>query len=143
MEQINESTNMITVLPDDIANYDVDAIIVMAERADKLVAALNKMMMAAIKITTAHDWVIIGGKPYLQESGATKVARLFGIGWKILDVQRELDDGYPSFTYRMVFRMGSTEIECDGSRSGRDEFSPGKRPCGTARQTPNTKALTR
>ena len=66
MEQINESTNMITVLPDDIANYDVDAIIVMAERADKLVAALNKMMMAAIKITTAHDWVIIGGKPYLQ-----------------------------------------------------------------------------
>lgn len=126
MEQINESTSMITVLPDDIANYDVDAIIVMAERADKLVAALNKMMMAAIKITTAHDWVIIGGKPYLQESGATKVARLFGIGWKILDVQRELDDGYPSFTYRMVFRMGGTEIECDGSRSGRDEFFTGQ-----------------
>lgn len=125
MEQL-ESTGIITTLPDDIASYDYDSILVMAERADKLVAALNKMMMAAIKITSAHDWVLIGGKPYLQESGATKVARLFGVSWKILGVEKGIDCGYPEFTYRMAFSMGTTSIECEGSRSGKDEFFTGK-----------------
>lgn len=44
-----------TVLPADIADYDYSSIIEQAERADKLVAALNKMMGAAIKITTHLD----------------------------------------------------------------------------------------
>lgn len=126
MEQLVEN-GMITVLPDDIAAYDYDSILAQAEKADKLVAALNKMMLAAIKITTWMDWVLIGGAPYLQESGATKVARLFGIGWRILDVQRELDEGYPAFTYRMEFTMHRITIECEGSRSGKDEFFTGQR----------------
>jgi len=126
MEQSLEN-GLITVLPNDITEYDYDSIIAQAEKAEKLVAALNTMMKAAIKITTHLDWVLIGGTPYLQESGATKVARLFGIGWKIVDVQRELDEGYPAFTYRMEFTMGRNVIECEGSRTGKDEFFTGRR----------------
>lgn len=125
MEQINEN-GIVTILPNDVAEYDYTDILVQAERAEKMVNALNKMMIAAIKITTHLDWVIIGGNPYLQESGATKVARLFGISWRILETEKEMDEGYPSYTYRMEFRMGRHTIECEGSRSGRDEFFSGK-----------------
>lgn len=134
----NENTALMaaptTVLPSDITEYDYNSIIEQAERAEALVAALNKMMNAAIRITTYLDWVLIGGKPYLQESGATKVGRLFGIGWKILDVQQIIDKGYPAFTYRMAFRMGNNEIECEGSRSGADDFFAGK---GEKRKNPD------
>lgn len=112
----------------ELMSLDYDNILQVAERADKMVTALNKIMAAAIKITTERDWCIIGGSPYLQESGATKVARLFGIGWQILDQRAEYDnEGYPTYTYRMVFSMGGVRIECDGSRSARDEFFAGKR----------------
>lgn len=114
--------------PDELTSYDYDAIIQKAERADRMVEAINKMMAAAIKITKPRDWVLIGGTPYLQESGATKVARLFGIGWQILNQAETLDhDGYPTYTYRMRFTMDKITIECDGARSARDEFFAGKR----------------
>jgi hypothetical protein len=128
MMDVRNETAMITTLPDDIAQYDYEGIMVMAERADKLVAALNKIMNAAIKITTHFDWVLIGGKPYLQESGATKVARLFGISWRIMEgyPKCSLDSGYPSWEYRMEFRMGNTVIEAEGSRTGKDDFFTGR-----------------
>ena len=125
MERTNEQ-ELVTILPNDITEYDYAGLLSQAEQAEKMVAALNRMMIAAIKITTHLDWVLIGGNPYLQESGATKVARLFGISWRILNVEKEMDEGYPAFTYRMEFRMGRHTIECEGSRSGKDEFFAGK-----------------
>jgi hypothetical protein len=124
----NKSIQVMTTLPEDIADYDYDSIVVMAERADKLLDALNKIMRAAIKITSHFDWVLIGGKPYLQESGATKVARLFGISWQISEgyPKCSLDGGYPSWEYRMEFQMGKTTIECEGSRTGKDDFFTGR-----------------
>lgn len=111
---------------DALMEFGYDNIIAVAERADRVINALNKIMTAAIKITTEYDWCLIGGKPYLQESGATKVARLFGIGWKILERWQEVDsEGYPTYFYRMAFAMGKTTIECDGSRSARDDFFAG------------------
>lgn len=115
---------------DALLDMNVDNVLALAERADKMINALNKIMSAAIKITTERDWCLIGGTPYLQESGAAKVARLFGISWKIHDgyPKKELDgDGYPLFTYRMTFTLGGASIEQDGSRSARDEFFAGKR----------------
>lgn len=111
-----------------LVNLDYSNILQIAEKADKMVDALNKIMTAAIKITTPRDWCLIGGTPYLQETGATKVARLFGISWQILDTRTEYDvEGYPTFTYKMAFELGSARIECEGSRSARDEFFAGKR----------------
>jgi hypothetical protein len=122
----NRDLAVITALQDDIAEYEYDTLIALAEHADKMVIALKKIMNAALRITTWMDWVLIGGKPYLQETGATKVATLFGIGWEILNVSRELDEGYPSFTYRIRFMMGKKKIECDGSRSGKEDFFTGR-----------------
>ena len=110
---------------DALLDMNMDNVLSLAEKADKMVAALNKIMSAAIKITTERDWCLIGGTPYLQESGAAKVARLFGISWRIHEgyPRQELDgDGYPSYTYRMTFKMGSASIEQDGSRSAKDDF---------------------
>lgn len=127
------SEEMMAVVRDEqdaLLNIDYDNVLALADRADKMVTALNKIMAAAIKITTERDWCLIGGTPYLQESGAAKVARLFGIGWKIHAgyPKTEYDaDGYPMFTYRMTFTMGGASIEQDGSRNARDEFFAGKR----------------
>ena len=105
-----------------------DNILYMAEQAEKYITAMNKIMAAALKITTELDWVLIGGQPYLQESGATKVARLFGISWqKNENPQISADaQGYKTFTYSMRFFLGGQFIDAEGSRSMRDEFFTGK-----------------
>lgn len=104
-----------------------DNIMYLAEKADKMITAMNKIMSAALKITSEHDWTLIGGKPYLQESGATKVARLFGISWQIGNPKIECDsEGYKTFTYKGRFEMRGQFIECEGSRSMKDDFFGGK-----------------
>lgn len=125
MEQVHES-DLVTVLEPEITVYDDNALFAIAEKAEKRVAALNTIMNAALKITTGLDWTLIGGKPYLQESGATKVARLFGISWKIINVEQKLDEGYPAFSYTMEFTMNGVTVPAIGARSGKDEFFTGK-----------------
>lgn len=110
-----------------LLDASTDNIMYMAEKADKMIAAMNKIMSAALKITSEHDWTLIGGKPYLQESGATKVARLFGISWQIGEPKIECDsEGYKTFTYKGRFEMRGQFIECEGSRSMKDDFFGGK-----------------
>lgn len=125
--QVIDANNHNTGLLDTSA----DNIMYLAEKADKMITAMNKIMQAALKITSEHDWTLIGGKPYLQESGATKVARLFGISWKIGEPKIECDpEGYKTFTYKGRFEMRGQFIECEGSRSMKDDFfggKPGKR----------------
>lgn len=123
-----ERNDLIAVVTDDVMEYSSVDIIAMAETAEARVNALNKIMHAALKVTTYLDWTIISGVPYLQETGACKVARLFGLEYRILEgfPVRELDEGYPSFTYRMEFCMNGKRIEVEGSRSGKDEFFAGR-----------------
>ena len=105
-----------------------DNILYLAEKADQYIAAMNKIMEAALKITNELDWCLIGGKPYLQESGATKVARLFGISISILGQPAITVDaqGYKTWTYKARFMLKDQFIECEGSRSASDEFFAGK-----------------
>jgi len=122
-----EPTQVIETNNTGIFDTSLDNIMYLAEKADKAVTALNKIMTAALKITSEHDWVLIGGKPYLQESGATKVGRLFGISWAIGSPNVECDsEGYKTFTYKGRFEMRGQFIECEGSRSMKDEFFGGK-----------------
>lgn len=110
-----------------LLDTSADNIMYLAEKADKMITAMNKIMSAALKITSEHDWTLIGGKPYLQESGATKVARLFGISWQIGNPKIECDaEGYKTFTYKGRFEMRGQFIECEGSRSMKDDFFGGK-----------------
>ena len=50
-----------------LMELDYDNILNLADRADRMVDAMNKIMHAAIKITTARDWVLIGDGVYLQD----------------------------------------------------------------------------
>lgn len=101
-----------------------DNILYLAERADKYIDAMNRIMQAALKITSENDWCIIGGKPYLQETGAMKVARLFGIcverkGKPTVTVDSE---GYKTFTCEARFWLKDQYVDCEGSRSMKEDF---------------------
>jgi len=108
-----------------LLDTNTDNILYMAEKAEKYIEAMNRIMEAALKITSEYDWVLIGGKPYLQESGATKIARLFGISWQMMGNNPQIDvdaDGYKTFTYKARFMLKDQFIECEGSRSMKDDF---------------------
>lgn len=121
----------LTARPDErgaLLDSTPDNILYLAQRAEQYIDAMNRIMDAALKITNEFDWVLIGGKPYLQESGATKVARLFGISIQLLGNPTTTVDpqGYKTYTYRAKFMMKDQYIECEGSRSAKDDFFSGK-----------------
>ena len=111
-----------------LLDSNTDNILYLADKADKYIAAMNKIMTAALKITNELDWVLIGGKPYLQESGATKVARLFGISIQIIGKPLvECDnEGYKTYTYKARFMLRDQFVECEGTRSMKEDFFAGK-----------------
>lgn len=107
-----------------LLDASTDNILYLAEKADKYITAMNRIMDAALKITNELDWVLIGGKPYLQESGSTKVARLFGISIQLIgkpDVSID-NEGYKTYTYKARFMLKDQFVECEGSRSMKEDF---------------------
>lgn len=126
VEEINE----ITERPQGggLLDSNTDNILYLAEKADEYITAMNKIMDAALKITNELDWCLIGGVPYLQESGATKVARLFGISIQLIGKPVvEVDpQGYKTFTYKARFMLKDQFVECEGSRSASEDFFAGK-----------------
>lgn len=107
-----------------LLDANTDNILYLANKAEQYIEAMNRIMDAALKITTEYDWILIGGKPYLQESGTTKVARLFGISIQLLGQPLvEVDnEGYKTFTYKARFMLKDQFVECEGSRSMKDDF---------------------
>lgn len=107
-----------------LLDANTDNILYLAEKADKYIDAMNRIMDAALKITSELDWVLIGGKPYLQESGATKVARLFGISIQLIGKPTiECDnEGYKTYTYKARFMLKDQFVECEGSRGMKEDF---------------------
>lgn len=107
-----------------LLDANTDNILYLAEKAEKYIIAMNRIMDAALKITNELDWVLIGGKPYLQESGSTKVARLFGISIQLLGAPTvEFDnEGYKTYTYKARFMLKDQFVECEGSRSMKEDF---------------------
>ena len=100
-----------------------DQLIQLAEQAEKRIAAVKRIKELALRVTNAHDWTDQGGKPYMQVSGAEKVARLFGISWRIDDpVFEQGEGGHFAYTYKGEFSLNGTTIEAIGSRSSKDGF---------------------
>lgn len=100
-----------------------DQIIALADRAEKRIEAVNKLKKLALKVTGRHDWTDQQGKPYMQVSGAEKVARLFGISWQIGEpVFEQEGDGHFSYTYKGTFSISGATIEVMGTRSSKDGF---------------------
>lgn len=107
-----------------LLSTSADDIFEIAEKAEEYIKATKRIMEAAVGVTTEFDWVLIGGKPYLQESGASKVASLFGISIQLLGKPTvECDrEGYKTFTYNARFMFKNRFVECDGARSMKDDF---------------------
>lgn len=103
---------------------NTDNILYLADRAERYIEAMNRIMDAALKITNEFDWVLIGGKPYLQESGTTKVARLFGISIQLIGAPTvEYDaEGYKTYTYKARFMLKDQFVDCEGSRGMKEDF---------------------
>lgn len=120
----NDITDLTNRPSGGLLDSNTDNILYLAEKADKYIAAMNKIMTAALKITTEYDWVIIGGCPYLQESGATKCARLFGISIQLIGNPVVVADaeGYKTYTYKARFMLRDQFVECEGSRSMKEDF---------------------
>ena len=107
-----------------LIDANTDNILMLADKADRYIEAMNRIMDASLKITNERDWVLIGDGVYLQESGATKVARLFGISIQLMGKPEiEFDaDGYRTYTYKGRFMLGDQFIECEGSRGMKEDF---------------------
>ncbi len=100
-----------------------DDLVHMAEYAEKRVKAIKRIKRAALAVTSNYDWISQNEKPYLQVSGAEKIARLFGISWRIDEPEKTTTkDGHFSYIFKGYFNLGSTEIEAIGSRGSRDPF---------------------
>lgn len=68
---------------------------------DESIRVWKEMTIRALRLTTEQDWVSQDGKPYLQHSGAERIAKPYGIS--LLDVRREKivsqDDGGQYYIY--------------------------------------------
>lgn len=87
----------------------------------------DKIMQVAIRATSPGDWINQNGKPYLQGSGAEKVARRFGV--KIFDtiIEREEieDEKGKYYLYTVIGKAALSDrdvIDAIGTCSSRDAF---------------------
>lgn len=96
--------------------------------AQETMELVKQIKVLAIKQTNKHDWVDMQGRPYLQSSGAEKIARLFGISWRICEGYPKREDkqdekgSYYIYSYKGEFTMAGKSIEVIGTCSQRDKF---------------------
>lgn len=121
----DNGNNSLLAVPTGLAD---DQLLAVAAAAEKRIDAVRKIKTLALKVTNASDWNDQGGKPYLGVSGAEKVARLFGISWRLDEPVRENhDDGHFDYSFKGYFVMGTAEIEVIGTRSSKDPFFGGSK----------------
>lgn len=58
-------------------------------QAERYVAQQDRIRKLALTVTSVTDWIDEGGKPYLQWSGSSKIARAFGVSYEIPAFERE------------------------------------------------------
>lgn len=101
-----------------------DDLIMLAETAEKRIAAVKKIITLALKVTTEKDWVNQGKKPYLQGDGAEAVANLFGISWRFIEKPEKVAEEEGHYRYEAVLEVSfrGRTIEVMGARSTKDTF---------------------
>lgn len=109
-------------------NLSSDGLLEMARQAEQRVEAIKKIKILSLRVTNPHDWTDQGGRPYLQVSGAEKVARLFGVSWRFDPPMLIIEEsGHFRYEYKGYFSMGMVEIEVVGTRSSSDPFFAGSK----------------
>lgn len=110
---------------DGISPMADDTLIAVARTAEARIDAVIKIKQLALKVTNPRDWTNQQGNPYLQVSGAEKIANLFNVSWSFLTPEPICDteaDGHYTYTFQGRFTMGGRSIEVEGSRSSKDSF---------------------
>lgn len=111
-----------------VTAYEGPALDTVLEAAQKRVTLMSRLKELAIGTTSENDWVLMGsgGKqvPYLQATGAEKVARLFGVVLRDVKSKRYPDGEHYvwEFTGEFGFARSDDSIEVVGSRGSRDPF---------------------
>ena len=89
----------------------------------------RQIIETAVKMTTPNDWVNQGGKPYLLEAGATRVASMLPIKIEMLSPptkQWEQDEQGNYYIYTCTasaaWKTGLGSSEAIGTCSSRDKF---------------------
>lgn len=100
-----------------------DSVLTAVIKAEARIAAFVKIKQLSLRATTHHDWVNLGGKPYLQDTGAEKIAGLFSptISKPIIARENFLD-GHYMYTCDGDAFWGGKSIPVMGSRSSKDKF---------------------
>jgi hypothetical protein len=120
-----ENGQQVAVMPTGLVD---DQLLAVAAAAERRVEAINRIKILSLKVTNAHDWNDQGGKPYMGVSGAEKVARLFGISWRLNEpIREDHDDGHFDYSFKGYFSMGTAEIEVIGTRGSQDPFFGGSK----------------
>ena len=100
-----------------------DTLIALAEQAEKRIEAMNKIKNISLRLTNRNDWVDQNGKPYCQSSGLEKIARMFGISWRMGEpILEQEEGGHYNYTYKGEFSLAGASIEAIGTRSSKDGF---------------------
>lgn len=121
----DENGQQVAVMPTGLVD---DQLLAVAAAAERRVEAINRIKILSLKVTNAHDWNDQGGKPYMGVSGAEKVARLFGISWRLNEpIREDHDDGHFDYSFKGYFSMGTAEIEVIGTRGSQDPFFGGSK----------------
>lgn len=127
------------ISPDqDLVAPDADLLAVSAEpmeldeafmrRLNKNVDNYRQIITTSIKLTNPSDWTELGGKPYMQSSGAEKVASPFHVSHEAPIRERmEREDAKGKYyiythTARFYSRLLNRSIVVTGTCSSRDQF---------------------
>ena len=70
--------------------------------AEKRFEVINEVKKMTLSCTNKHDWVDFSGKPYLNIGGCQKVARLFGLSWKIIKNEKNIDSETGHYFYKIT-----------------------------------------
>jgi hypothetical protein len=96
------------------------------KKAELQVDGLNKIKEISLKITNKHDWVVMNGKPCLQNSGCMKIANLWGVSFHKPTIQEERrsdDRGeYITFTCEGEGEFRGRVVNDIGTSSTRDKL---------------------
>jgi hypothetical protein len=112
----------------DTSVQEVEKLEAFAAVAQRRAVAMDTIIKHALKRTHPQDWVDMGNKPYLQESGAMRISNSFGISsGKPEGPLFEFDvDGHYTVmfknTYTLNFAGMSNSMGSVGIRSSRDVF---------------------
>jgi len=103
----------------------VDVLARMATKAEESVAHLIKLKAAVLKLTNHRDWSIIDGEPYMEVTGAEKVAEI-GVRWYSITRRKMTDEDDEGRYYIWItegtFEIAGRTIEAVGTCSSRDSF---------------------